>query len=338
MIIVLKPRVTEKQIRHILSKLKELKLKPTVSKGIERTIIGVIGDEAKLRLQPLEAYAGVEKVMAVQIPYKMVSREFHSQSTQIKLGRDVVIGGKKIVIMAGPCTIETRERLMTLAACAKREGATVLRGGAFKPRTSPYDFQGLGEAGLKYLAEARRKTGLLAVTEMMDVRDLPLFEKYADIIQIGARNMQNYNLLKEVGKSHKPVLLKRGMANTIQEFLMAAEYIYSQGNHSVILCERGMRSFENTTRFSLDIGAIPVLKAKTHLPVVVDPSHPAGIRTYVPALAKAGIAAGADGLIIEIHDNPEEAVCDGPQALLPGMFADLMVELRKIACAIDREI
>lgn len=338
MIIVLKPKTNEKQIEHILGKLKELKLKPTVSKGIERTIIGVIGDEAKLRLQPLEAYPGVEKVMAVQTPYKMVSREFHSQSSEIKLGKNVVIGGKKVVIMAGPCTIETRERLMTLAEIAKKEGAAILRGGAFKPRTSPYDFQGLGETGLKYLAEARRKTGLLNVTEMMDVRDLPLFEKYADIIQIGARNMQNYNLLKEVGRSHKPVLLKRGMANTIQEFLMAAEYIYAQGNHSVILCERGMRSFENTTRFSLDIGAIPVLKTKTHLPVVVDPSHPAGNRAYVAAIARAGVAAGADGLIVEIHDKPEEAVCDGPQALLPDMFAKLMVELKKIARAIGREI
>jgi len=338
MIIILKPRTTETQITHILDKLKELKLKPTVSKGIERTIIGVIGDEAKLRLQPLEAYAGVEKVMAVQTPFKMVSREFHNESSVIKLGRKIVIGGKKVVVMAGPCTIETRERLLRLAKIAKKEGASVLRGGAFKPRTSPYDFQGLGETGLKYLAEARRKTGLLSVTEMMDVRDLPLFEKYADIIQIGARNMQNYNLLKEVGRSHKPVLLKRGMANTIQEFLMAAEYIYAQGNHSVILCERGMRSFENTTRFSLDIGAIPVLKAKTHLPVVVDPSHPAGNRTYVPAIARAGVAAGADGIIVEIHDKPEEAVCDGPQALLPEMFAELMVQLKKIARAIGRDI
>jgi len=338
MIIVLKPRVSDSQINHILDKLKELKLKPTVSKGIERTIIGVIGDEAKLRLQPLEAYAGVEKVMAVQTPFKMVSREFHSESSQIKIGKNVVIGGKKVVIMAGPCTIETKDRLLKLAQIAKKEGATMLRGGAFKPRTSPYDFQGLGETGLKYLVEARRKTGLLSVTEMMDVRDLPLFEKYADVIQIGARNMQNYNLLKEVGRSHKPVLLKRGMANTIQEFLMAAEYIYAQGNHSVILCERGMRSFESTTRFSLDIGAIPVLKAKTHLPVVVDPSHPAGNRTYVPAIARAGVAAGADGIIVEIHDKPEEAVCDGPQALLPEMFADLMVELKKIARAIGRDI
>jgi len=338
MIIVLKQGVSDKQVAHILAKLKELKLKPLISKGVERTVIGVIGDESKLRVQPLEAFAGVEKVMAVQTPYKMVSREFHDKASEIKLGKGVTIGGNKIVVMAGPCTIETRARTLALAEVAKKSGATVLRGGAFKPRTSPYDFQGLGELGLKYLAEARKKTGLLIVTEMMDVRDLPLFEKYADIIQIGARNMQNYNLLKEVGKSHKPVLLKRGMANTIQDFLMAAEYIYTQGNHSVILCERGIRTFETTTRFSLDIGSIPVLKSKTHLPVVVDPSHPAGKRAYVPALARAGVAAGADGIIVEIHDNPEEAVCDGPQALLPDMFATLMEEMRRIAVAIGRQI
>ncbi len=338
MIIILKPRASEMQIRQILDKLKELKLKPLISKGVERTVIGVIGDESKLRVQPMEAFAGVERVMAVQAPYKMVALETDGKTTEIKLGKGLSIGGQKIVVMAGPCTIETKARTLMLAECAKKFGATVLRGGAFKPRTSPYDFQGLGETGLKYMAEARRKTGLLVVTEMMDVRDLPLFEKYADIIQIGARNMQNYNLLKEVGKSRKPVLLKRGMANTIQDFLMAAEYIYTQGNHSVILCERGIRTFETTTRFSLDIGSIPVLKSKTHLPVVVDPSHPAGKRAYVAALARAGIAAGADGLIVEIHDKPEEAVCDGPQALLPDMFENLMGELRRIAVALGRQL
>lgn len=338
MIIVLKPKATSKQIDHILDKLKDLKLKPTVSKGVERTVIGVIGDEAKLRLQPLEIFPGVEKVMAVQKLYKMVSRESHEYPSQIKLGKDLILGGKKVLVMAGPCTIENRERTLFVADAVKKAGACVLRGGAFKPRTSPYDFQGLGETGLKYMAEARRKTGMPIVSEMMDVRDLPLFEKYADIIQIGARNMQNFNLLKEVGKSRKPVLLKRGMANTIKEFLMAAEYIYSQGNHSVILCERGMRTFETAMRFTLDVGAIPVLKSESHLPVVVDPSHPAGKRQFVPALAKAAVAAGADGLIVEVHDNPEEAVCDGPQALVPKMFEELMTELRGIAKAIGRTI
>lgn len=338
MVIVLKPKVTQKQIDHILEKLKELKLQPTVSKGIERTVIGVIGDEAKLRLQPLEVYPGVEKVMAVQTPFKMVSREFHDAPTKINLGNDVVIGDKKIVVMAGPCTVENQKRLLNIANLVQAAGASVLRGGAFKPRTSPYDFQGLGEKGLHYLQEAKKKTGLLIVTEIMDVRDLPLFEKYADIIQVGARNMQNFNLLKEVGKSRKPVLLKRGMANTIKDFLMAAEYIFSQGNHHVILCERGIRTFENATRFTLDIGAVPVLKSLSHLPVVVDPSHPAGKRAFVPALAKAAVAAGADGIIIEVHDNPEEAVCDGAQALLPDMFAELMGELKNISKAIGREI
>jgi len=338
MIIVLKANVTKKQIEHLVSKVKELDLKPVVSTGIERTIVGVIGDEAKVRLKPLEVFPGVERVLSVQNPYKMVSRESQTANSTFDLGKGVVIGGKKIVVMAGPCTVETRERLLTLAKAVKKGGATVLRGGAFKPRTSPYDFQGLGEVGLKYLAAARKETGLLVVTEMMDVRDLPLFEKYADIIQIGARNMQNYNLLKEVGMSRKPILLKRGMANSIKEFLMAAEYIFSQGNHRVMLCERGIRTYETTTRFSLDIGAVPVLKSESHLPVVVDPSHPAGKRLFVPALARAAVAAGADGLIVEVHDKPEEAVCDGPQALLPDMFETLQKELRLIARAIGRDL
>lgn len=338
MIIVLKPNATKKQVERVVEKIKELQLKPVVSTGIERTVIGVIGDEAKLRVQPLEIFPGVEKVLAVQNPYKMVSRETHSAPSSFDLGKGIVIGGKDVVVMAGPCTVESLERLLKIAKSVKKAGATVLRGGAFKPRTSPYDFQGLGEVGLEYLAEARKATGLLIVTEMMDVRDLPMFEKYADIIQIGARNMQNYNLLKEVGLSRKPVLLKLGMANSIKEFLMAAEYIYSQGNHRVILCERGIRTFETTTRFTLDIGAIPVLKSESHLPVVVDPSHPAGKRAFVPALARAAVAAGADGLIIETHDKPEEAVCDGPQALLPEMFDELMKEMRGIAKTIGRDI
>jgi len=337
-VIVLKPEATKKQVDHILKKLKALKLKPMVSKGIERTIIGVIGDEAKLRLKPFEVFPGVDKVMPIQKPFKMVAKEFHEKPTQINLGNGVVIGGEKIVIMAGPCTVENQKRLLSIANKVKASGATLLRGGAFKPRTSPYDFQGLGKKGLQYLAEARKKTGMYVVTELMDSRDLPLFEKYADVIQIGARNMQNFNLLKEVGKSRKPILLKRGMANTIKDFLMAAEYIVSHGNHHVILCERGIRTFENTTRFTLDVGAVPVLKSMTHLPVVVDPSHPAGKREYVPALARAAVAAGADGLIIEVHDKPEEAMCDGAQALLPEMFDDLMVDLRNIARAIGREI
>jgi 3-deoxy-7-phosphoheptulonate synthase len=338
LIIVMKSGVTQQQIDHVLEKVKSLGLKPMVSQGIERTIIGVIGNEAELRVQPLEAFPGVERVMPVQTPYKMVSREFSQKDTVIPLGKGVEIGGRRIVVMAGPCTVETDERIVRIARLVQKAGAQLLRGGAYKPRTSPYDFQGLGEKGLEYLDHARHETGMLVVTELMDTRDLPLFEKYADVIQIGARNMQNFNLLKEVGKSKKPVLLKRGMANTIKDLLLAAEYVFTHGNHSVMLCERGIRTFEDTTRFTLDIGAIPVLKSLSHLPVVIDPSHPAGKRAYVPALAKAAVAAGADGLIIEVHDNPEEAVCDGPQALTPDMFTQLMGDLRKIAQAIGREI
>lgn len=338
MIIVMKPEVTQQQIDHVMEKVQSLGLKPVVSRGVERTIIGVIGNEAELRVQPLEAFPGVERVMPVQTPFKMVSREFSRENTVVNLGRGIKIGGKKVVIMAGPCTVETRDRVLNIAKLVQRSGATVLRGGAFKPRTSPYDFQGLGEAGLKFLDEARKETGILVVTELMDTREVPLLEKYADIIQIGARNMQNFNLLKEIGKTQKPILLKRGMANTIRDFLMAAEYIFAHGNHNVILCERGIRTFEDSMRFTLDIGAVPVLKSLSHLPVVIDPSHAAGKRLFVPALAKAAVAAGADGLLVEVHDNPEEAVCDGPQALTPEMFDDLMAVLRNITQAVGREL
>lgn len=338
MIIILKKGAKKKQVDHVLDKVRDLGLKPMVSRGIERTIIGVIGDESKLIVQPFEAFAGVERVVGVQKPYKMVSREAHQEPTVMNLGRGITIGGKKIVVMAGPCTVENQRRTIKIAELVREQGATVLRGGAFKPRTSPYDFQGLGEKGLIYLQQAKRKTGLLIVTEIMDFRDLALIDKYADIIQVGARNMQNFNLLKELGKSKRPILLKRGMANSIKEFLMAAEYVFSHGNHNVILCERGIRTFETATRFTLDISAVPVLKSLTHLPVVIDPSHPAGKRLYVPALARAAVAAGADGIIVEVHDNPEEAVCDGPQALLPETFAHLMGELRQIAAVLGREI
>ena len=313
-------------------------LKPVVSQGIERTIIGVVGNEAKLRVQPLEAFPGVEKVMPVQTPYKMVSREFSQKNSIVDLGSGVKIGGKKIVVMAGPCAIETEKRLLKIAKLISSAGASVLRGGAFKPRTSPYDFQGLGAQGLEYLHDAQKETGLPVISELMDIRDIPVFEKYVDIIQIGARNMQNFNLLKEIGKSSKPVLLKRGMANTIRDFLMAAEYIFAHGNHNVILCERGIRTFEDATRFTLDISAVPVLKSLCHLPVVIDPSHAAGKRDLVPALSKAAIAAGADGLLIEVHDKPEEALCDGPQAISPETFEELMADLKKICAAIGREL
>lgn len=338
MIIVLKPGATKKEIKHVEDKIRELGLRPMLSVGTERTIIGVIGEEDKARLQPFEAFPGVDSVMPIQKPYKFVSREFRKEDSIIKLGPGLEIGGEKIVVMAGPCTVENKERLIRIAQGVKRSGARVLRGGAFKPRTSPYSFQGLKDKGMRFLYEAKRATGMPIVTELMDPRDLPLFIKYADIIQIGARNMQNFELLKEVGKTKKPVLLKRGMASTVKDFLLSAEYVFSEGNHNVILCERGIRTFEDATRFTLDISAIPVIKKLSHLPVIVDPSHCSGIWEYVGPLAKAAIAVGADGILIEVHDEPEKAVCDGPQALKLGKFDALMTELKLIAKAVGRSI
>lgn len=337
MIIVLKRGATEKQVSHILKKIESLGLKTMISKGVERTIIGVIGEEDVLRVQPLEVYPGVEKVMPVLAPYKLVSREFKEQDSVIDVG-GVKIGGGKIVVMAGPCSVENQQLLLEIAEKTEQAGAVVLRGGAFKPRTSPYSFQGLGEEALKYLADVRKRTGLKIVSELMDTKDLPLLEEYADIIQIGARNMQNFNLLKEVGKSKRPVLLKRGMSSTIKELLMSAEYILSGGNFNVILCERGIRTFEDYTRFTLDISAIPVIKSLSHLPIIVDPSHAAGKWGLVSAVAKAAVAAGADGLLIEVHSRPEDAFSDGAQSLLPENFAELMGELKKIAGAVGREL
>ena len=338
MIIVLKPGASKKEIKHVEDKIRELGLKPMLSVGKERTIIGVIGEEDRARIQPFEAFPGVESVMQIQKPYKFVSREFKKENSVIKLGPNLVIGGERIVVMAGPCTVESRERLLHIAEVVKKSGARVLRGGAFKPRTSPYSFQGLKDKGMKFLYEAKKKAGLPIVTEIMDPRDLPLFIKYADIIQIGARNMQNFELLKEVGKTKKPVLLKRGMASTVKDFLLSAEYIFSEGNHNVILCERGIRTFEDSTRFTLDISAVPVIKKLSHLPVVIDPSHCSGIWDYVAPLSRAAIAVGADGLLIEVHDDPEKAVCDGPQALKPAKFNILMDELRLIAKVVGRKI
>ncbi|MDD5271052.1 MAG: 3-deoxy-7-phosphoheptulonate synthase [Candidatus Omnitrophica bacterium] len=337
MIIVLKPETTESQLKHLVSKIKSLGLKPMISKGVERTIIGVIGEEDVLRSTPLDVFPGVEKVMSILAPYKLVSREFKHENSVINIGK-VKVGGRKIPVMAGPCSIESREMLMNIAKTVKKSGASVLRGGAFKPRTSPYSFQGLGEEGLKYLKEASQKTGLPVITEVMDIRDLPLLEKYADILQIGARNMQNFNLLKEVGMSKMPVLLKRGISSTIIELLMSAEYILSNGNFNVMLCERGIRTFEDQTRFTLDLSAVPVLKKLTHLPVVIDPSHAVGKWGYVPAMAKAAVASGCDGLIIEVHPKPEEALSDGAQSLVPDNFDKMMKELKGVAKAVGRDI
>ncbi|MCM8791891.1 MAG: 3-deoxy-7-phosphoheptulonate synthase [Candidatus Omnitrophica bacterium] len=338
MIIVLRPDATQDQISHIIEKVKKLGLKPHLSKGVERTIIGVIGPEDILRVTPLEVFPGVEKVMPVLAPYKLVSREFKREDSIIDLGGDVKIGGREIIIMAGPCAIENFDVLFRAAQEIKKAGARVLRGGAFKPRTSPYTFQGLGEEGLKYLKQIGEELGLVTVTEVMDPRDVELVSRYADVLQIGCRNMQNFNLLREIGMTQKPVLLKRGMSSTIKEWLMSAEYILAGGNFNVILCERGIRTFEDFTRNTLDISSVPVIEQLSHLPVIVDPSHAAGKWGLVPALSKAALAAGADGLIIEVHPNPEEALSDGIQSLVPQKFYDLMQDLRSLAKALGREL
>jgi 3-deoxy-7-phosphoheptulonate synthase len=339
-IIVLKPSATEKDIRHIEKKLESLGLMANISKGTERTIIGVIGDTSKVTEDvenSIRVAPGVENVMRILKPYRMASREFKRTPTVVKV-KDETIGGRRICVIAGPCSVENRAMMVNIAKGVKKAGANFIRGGAFKPRTSPYSFQGLGEEGLRYLAEAREKTGLPIVTEIMDPRDIEVIEKYTDVIQIGARNMQNFRLLLEVGESRKPVLLKRGLSATIKEWLMSAEYIMSRGNMNVVLCERGIRTFETATRNTLDLSAVPVLKKLTHLPVVVDPSHGVGVVEHVAPMAKAAVAAGADGLIIEVHTNPEEALSDGEQSLKPDAFARLMRELKPVAKAVGREI
>lgn len=337
MIIVLKPEATEEQIEHIKEKLKSLGLTPHLSKGVERTIIGAIGDETVLRSIPLEAFPGVEKVLPILKPFKLASREFKKDRTTIKV-KNVIIGGETIVVMAGPCAVENKPLLLEIAKVVKAAGAQVLRGGAFKPRTSPYSFQGLGEEGLKYLQEVGDEVDMPVVTEVMDPRDVELVTRYADIFQIGARNMQNFTLLKEVGACKKPVVLKRGMMSTIKELLMSAEYILAGGNYEVILCERGIRTFEDATRNTFDISAIPVLKELSHLPIIADPSHATGKWGLVEAVALGATAAGVDGLLIEVHPRPEEALSDGAQSLLPENFANLMRKLEKVAEAVRRKI
>ena len=338
MIIVLRPETTEKEIEHIVERVTKLGLKPHVSKGTERTIIGVIGPEDILRSTPLEAFPGVEKVIPVLAPYKLVSREFKKENSVIDLGKGVQIGGPELVIIAGPCAVENYNSLYETAKIVKSCGARALRGGAFKPRTSPYNFQGLGEEGLKYLKEAGDKFGLPTVTEVMDTRDVELVVRYADVLQIGARNMQNFNLLKEVGLTKKPVILKRGLSATVKEWLMSAEYILAGGNMNVILCERGIRTFEDSTRNTLDISAVPVVKALSHLPIIIDPSHASGRRDLVEPLSKAAVAVGSDGLIIEVHIHPEDALSDGAQSLTPEGFGKIVPSLRAVAQAIGRRL
>ena len=329
MIIVMKPGATKAQFNHVVDKIKEYGFQPHPIVGTERTVIGCIGDErGKTQLQSLEVAPGVESVMPILKPFKLASREMRKEKTLVKVGKNV-IGSSQFVVMAGPCSVETREQILKSAEIVKAAGAQMLRGGAFKPRTSPYSFQGLEEKGLRLLAEAREKTGLPFITEVITPTDVALVTEYADMLQIGARNMQNFALLKEVGKIHKPVLLKRGMSNTLKELLMSAEYIMSQGNYNVVLCERGIRTFEDYTRNTCDLSAVPALKEMSHLPVIVDPSHGTGVRSLITPLSKAAVAVGADGLIIEVHPKPEEAYSDGAQSLMPKQFEKLMEEVKK---------
>jgi len=335
MIIVTKPDATDEQIQHIVNRIHEWGLRTEVSHGAVRVVIGVIGPEDLIREKPLAAIPGVESVTPVLKPYKLVAHEFRGTHSPVNIG-NVPVGGKEIVIMSGPCSVESREQIVSIARDVRDAGAAILRGGAFKPRTSPYSFQGLGLEGLKLLAEAREATGLPVITEIMDTKQLEEVEAYADCLQIGARNMQNFSLLKEVGKSKLPVMLKRGMSATIKDLLMSAEYILAEGNFNVMLCERGIRTFETYTRNTLDLNAIPVLKAETHLPVVVDPTHGIGLREHVAPMAVAAVAAGADALMIEVHNSPELAKSDGEQALLPDDFADLVRRVRAVAQAVGR--
>jgi 3-deoxy-7-phosphoheptulonate synthase len=340
MIIITRPHITDAELDQIREHIETLGLRTHLSRGEERTIIGCIGDEALLQEASLLSLPGVDSVTPVMKPYKLAWREFTAGPTVVKVGdrKATSIGGRALAVIAGPCSVEGRDMLRQTANAVRGAGAGLLRGGAFKPRSSPYAFQGLGEAGLRMLAEVRAETGLPIVTEVMDTRQVELVAEHADVLQVGARNMQNFSLLSELGRVQRPVLLKRGLSATIQELLMAAEYIMSHGNHDVILCERGIRTFETATRNTLDVAAIPVLKAETHLPVLVDPSHAAGRASLIAPLSFAAIAAGADGLMVEVHPDPQRALSDGDQSLTLEAFADFMRALRPFAHAAGREL
>lgn len=338
MIIVLKPQATKEDAEQILGSIEEAGLKPLYMPGSERTVLGAIGDERVLGNLHLESHPLVESVKAILAPYKLVSRELHPHDTLVDLGHGVTVGGHRIVVVAGPCAVESKEQTLETARAAKEAGALAMRGGAYKPRTSPYAFQGLGLEGLEILQEVSAELDMPAVTEVVEVADVEAVQEHAAAFQVGARNMQNFRLLKALGKAHKPVILKRGMAAKVDDLLMAAEYILAEGNPNVILCERGIKTFETATRNTLDLNAIPYLKAKSHLPVVVDPSHGTGIRDFVAPMAKAAIACGADGLLIEVHRNPAVALSDGRQSLYPEQFAALMRELKAFVEAAGREL
>lgn len=335
MIVIMQQGAAPEVIDHVIERIGQLGLTPHVSQGQFRTIIGAVGDKQPVHQQILEALEGVERVVPIMKPYKLASREFHAENSVVDVA-GVAVGGPGVVVMAGPCAIENFDMLERIAKFSQQFGAVILRGGAFKPRTSPYDFQGLGEEALKMLRQVGDSLNMPVVSEILNVSDVELVGRYVDMFQIGARNSQNFQLLKEVGDAGKAVLLKRGFASTVREFLMSAEYILSRGNRNLILCERGIKTFETEVRYTFDVSAVPIIKKTCHLPIIVDPSHAAGQRQYVSALALAGIAAGADGMIVECHDRPEQALCDGPQALLPEMFSELVGQVKAVAAAIGR--
>jgi len=336
MIVVMEENATEDQITKVVDRLVHLGFDIHRSTGARYTILGAVGSQIA-DTRDLELLDGVHEVIRVSAPYKLASRAFKPEGTRVKV-KDVVIGGEQVVMMAGPCTVESREQVEAIAAAIAKQDVRIMRGGAFKPRTSPYSFQGLGEQGLKLLREAADRHGMLTISEIMESSQIPMFIRYVDILQVGARNMQNFNLLKDLSRLNKPILLKRGPAATIEETLLSAEYLMSGGNHEVIICERGIKTFETYTRNTLDISAIPVIKKLSHLPVVVDPSHGTGRRDKVPPMARAALAAGTDGLLIEVHHDPERALCDGAQSLLPEQFDKLMDQLRMIAPAVERKM
>ena len=330
MIIVMRSDATAEDVAQVVQRLEDVGAEVHVSKGKSRTVIGAVGDRESVEQLPWEAFGGVERAVPVLKPFKLVSRDFQTEDSVVIVG-PASVGGGQFAAIAGPCAVETREQLFTAAEAVAKAGATILRGDAFKPRTSPYSFQGLGEKGLELMAEAREEFGLPFIAEVLDPRDVELVSSYADLIRVGTRNMANFTLLSELGKQPKPVLLKRAFTATIEEWLNAAEYIYKEGNHDVVMCERGIRTFETATRNTLDISAVPVLKALSHLPVVIDPSHSGGLRHLVAPLARAAVAVGADGFMVDVHPAPETALVDGAQALLPGQFADLMDDIRALA-------
>ena len=338
MLVVMRHNASDDDIDNVVRTIEDMGYEARPIPGEQRTAVGLIGNDGRVDSARLEGQKGVLEVIVVTQPYKQVSREWKEEDTLVELPNGTVVGGERIVLMAGPCAVESREQILESAHRLREMGATVLRGGAFKPRTSPYSFQGLGEKGLELLAEAREQTGMATVTEALDPEGADLVAEYADIIQIGARNMQNYALLRRAGQLGKPVLLKRGMSATIDELLLAAEYVLNEGNDRVILCERGVRSFDTHTRNLLDLSAIPVVQALSHLPIIADPSHGTGLRSKVTPMARAAVAAGADGLMVEVHPRPDHALSDGAQSLYPEQFDELMTQIRVIARAIDREL